>query len=323
MSDGGPSVASSAAQSQALTETGAKSVNLGNVWRRLPVCGIARPKEAAKSNVFKKKNSELPFNSIKKKKKVGDAADEERDPAPPYECIYTVDDVQALYSEEPTPSHKLLKHNSEGGGTITPCVILSCGAFSPPTVLHLRLMEDARDAVNAKGNMQVLGGFLSPVHDAYGKKGLLPAYHRVNMLGLACEDSDWLQVEPWEAAQEGWSRTLEVINHIRDTLPVTRPRTKVLYTCGADQFMTWNDIKPDGKRLWAAADVEGILTNGLVVFTRKGMDMNEFLDHPDQKNIKVFTFRFLVLRFKVRQFKVRTKYLCIFISNFKICFVQK
>ena len=96
-----------------------------------------------------------------------------------------------------------------------PVVLLACGSFSPPTVtlppllvvlrgcqvLHTRIFETARDYFRetAETNkvrkearekahvlqLQVVGGFISPVHPSYGKKGLAAPEHRVEMVG-AC-----------------------------------------------------------------------------------------------------------------------------------------
>lgn len=48
---------------------------------------------------------------------------------------------------------------------------------------------------------------MSPVHDGYGKTDLLSATHRIAMLRLALESSDWLKLSDWEAKQETWTRT--------------------------------------------------------------------------------------------------------------------
>ena len=68
-----------------------------------------------------------------------------------------------------------------GSPTQRTVALLSCGAFNPPTIMHLRLFELARDHFKIKDPDSNLIGVISPVHDAYGKKGLLPAQHRVEM----------------------------------------------------------------------------------------------------------------------------------------------
>nr|VDC79466.1 unnamed protein product [Brassica rapa] len=52
------------------------------------------------------------------------------------------------------------------------CVVLvATGSFNPPTFMHLRMFELARDALHSEG-FHVLGGYMSPVNDAYKKEVL-------------------------------------------------------------------------------------------------------------------------------------------------------
>jgi hypothetical protein len=48
-------------------------------------------------------------------------------------------------------------------------VLVSTGNFNPPTYMHLRMFELARDALLNEG-YYLLGGYMSPVGDAYDKK---------------------------------------------------------------------------------------------------------------------------------------------------------
>lgn len=55
---------------------------------------------------------------------------------------------------------------------------------------------------------------MSPVADAYGKKGLAPVQHRLAMCRLAAAGTDNVMLDAWEAAQPGYTRTLQVsIDH--------------------------------------------------------------------------------------------------------------
>ncbi|XP_058094821.1 nicotinamide/nicotinic acid mononucleotide adenylyltransferase-like [Magnolia sinica] len=50
------------------------------------------------------------------------------------------------------------------------CVVLVLsGSFNPPTYMHLRMFELARDKLNSEGYC-VIGGYMSPVNDAYKKR---------------------------------------------------------------------------------------------------------------------------------------------------------
>jgi nicotinamide mononucleotide adenylyltransferase len=60
----------------------------------------------------------------------------------------------------------------------TPLLLVACGSFSPITYLHLRLFEVAADYVKFSTDFEIIGGYLSPVSDAYRKAGLASAEHR-------------------------------------------------------------------------------------------------------------------------------------------------
>lgn len=62
---------------------------------------------------------------------------------------------------------------------------------------------------------EIVGGFLSPVGDAYGKKGLESAMHRVAMCKEAVKTSDWIEVDTWESEQTEWMPTLRVMRHLK------------------------------------------------------------------------------------------------------------
>ena len=66
---------------------------------------------------------------------------------------------------------------------------------------------------------------LSPVHDAYDKRDLLPGAHRVAMCRLATKSSDWITVSDWEVRQPGWTRTRAAIEHFERVVNAEDPRT--------------------------------------------------------------------------------------------------
>lgn len=59
----------------------------------------------------------------------------------------------------------------------------------------------------------MIGGVISPVHDAYGKDGLEPAMHRIAMVRIGLQSSSWIRVSDWESQQQGWSRTKHVLQY--------------------------------------------------------------------------------------------------------------
>ena len=62
------------------------------------------------------------------------------------------------------------------------------------------------------------GGYLSPVHDGYGKPELLPSATRLQLLRASLQSSDWLMVDDWEANQAHYSRTVPVLKSIQGRL---------------------------------------------------------------------------------------------------------
>ncbi|XP_054719984.1 nicotinamide/nicotinic acid mononucleotide adenylyltransferase 1-like isoform X1 [Uloborus diversus] len=209
--------------------------------------------------------------------------------------------------------------------TKTRIMLLSCGSFNPITNMHLRMFELARDYLHSTGIYQVIGGIISPVNDAYGKKGLLPAKHRCEMVYLALHSNDWIKLDCWESDQTSWIPTLRVLEHHQNILnsitntnnsaatatkkqkldvenlnSVNNNETKkdwdlsgaarIMLLCGADLLQTFGDEK-----IWKESDVAQIVgTFGLTVITRNGCNPERFIYESDvlskyQNNIHIVT----------------------------------
>ncbi|KAM3824261.1 nicotinamide/nicotinic acid mononucleotide adenylyltransferase 1-like isoform 2-T4 [Vipera latastei] len=138
----------------------------------------------------------------------------------------------------------------------TQVVLLACGSFNPITNMHLRLFELARDHLQETGKYKVVRGILSPVGDAYLKKSLISASHRVTMARLATEDSDWLEVDDWESRQTEWQETVKVLryhqqklkhscptNSFEDAPPPSRPSRKRKRAAGSQLPIQMNQPK--------------------------------------------------------------------------------
>jgi len=82
----------------------------------------------------------------------------------------------------------------------------------------------ARDHILDEKEFELIGGYFSPVSDAYNKPGLASAPHRVKMCLLATDGespfdkSDWLMVDEWEARQSEFQRTAKVLDHFDEHL---------------------------------------------------------------------------------------------------------
>lgn len=102
--------------------------------------------------------------------------------------------------------------------TKTHVILLACGSFNPITKGHIQMFERARDYLHKTGRFIVIGGIVSPVHDSYGKQGLVSSRHRLIMCQLAVQNSDWIRVDPWECYQDTWQTTCSVLEHHRDLM---------------------------------------------------------------------------------------------------------
>ncbi|EFJ52611.1 hypothetical protein VOLCADRAFT_55034 [Volvox carteri f. nagariensis] len=175
----------------------------------------------------------------------------------------------------------------------TPLVLVCCGSFNPPTIMHMRMVDLAGDELMRRG-YDVWAAYLSPVADAYGKAGLAPAADRVAMCRLAAEaesasgqvyDSAALgphahahatrhhtmnltMVYDWEARQPGYTRTLAVLR--RPHLPPVR----AMLLCGGDVLAS---MAVPG--VWRDPDVI-LREHGVVCVAREGTDLEKLLSQP-------------------------------------------
>jgi len=149
-----------------------------------------------------------------------------------------------------------------------PLVLVACGSFSPITIMHLRLLEMSKDYFDSSG-YEVIGGYLSPVGDAYQKKGLGSAIDRTNMAILATQDSSWIMVDTWEPSKPQWTPTIEVLEHFHHEVNKKYPNKniKVIFVCGSDLLESFNT-----PGVWSGEDIQKICNFGLAVVTREGND---------------------------------------------------
>jgi nicotinamide mononucleotide adenylyltransferase len=111
------------------------------------------------------------------------------------------------------------QHSTHTDADKIPLILVACGSYSPITYLHLRMFEIALDYINEyTTGWEVVGGYFSPVSDAYAKPGLASWGHRCEMVQLATSKSDWLMVDDWEASQTKFQRTATVLDHFHAEL---------------------------------------------------------------------------------------------------------
>jgi nicotinamide mononucleotide adenylyltransferase len=180
------------------------------------------------------------------------------------------------------PSQRLRK--SLSNPKKQPLVLVSCGSFSPPTNLHLRMFEEAADYCEFETEFEVLGGFFSPVGDAYKKAGLASAQDRINMTRIAVEDSStWIGVDQWEPLHKEYLPTVKVLDHFDHELNEVmggiedangnKQRIHVALLAGADLIQTMST-----PGLWASEDLNRILGHyGAFILERSGTDIGTWV----------------------------------------------
>lgn len=103
-----------------------------------------------------------------------------------------------------TPFHKVMDNLRRTGGTgRKKAIVFTTGGFSPVHTGHVEILEIARRAVEAHG-YDVVGGFLSPSHDAYvdiKDEGRAKCHAGTRVIECAkfVADGDWIAVDPWES----------------------------------------------------------------------------------------------------------------------------
>ncbi|NXP10039.1 NMNA1 adenylyltransferase, partial [Thinocorus orbignyianus] len=197
----------------------------------------------------------------------------------------------------------------------TEVVLLACGSFNPITNMHLRLFELAKDYLHETGKYKVIKGIISPVGDAYKKKGLISANHRVTMAKLATKSSEWVEVDDWESSQSEWLETVKVLRYhhqkllspdatysLQNVVPLTRPGRKrkqepnrhdpvkkknqnpdiksppqVKLVCGSDLLESFRI-----PNLWKLEDIIEIVENyGIVCISRAGNNVQKLIYESD------------------------------------------
>ncbi|KAL0324699.1 UNVERIFIED_CONTAM: Nicotinamide/nicotinic acid mononucleotide adenylyltransferase [Sesamum calycinum] len=134
-------------------------------------------------------------------------------------------------------------------------VLLSPGSFNPPSYMHLRCFELARDAVNSQG-LSVIGGYMSPVNDSYKKK----------------------------ASQSTYQCTLTVLSRVKTLLcesgVVTNESLKVMLVCGSDLLESFSI-----PGFWIREQVKTICRDfGLICIRRGGQDVQSIVSKDDILN---------------------------------------
>ncbi|CAG9532544.1 unnamed protein product [Cercopithifilaria johnstoni] len=175
--------------------------------------------------------------------------------------------------------------------------LLSCGSFSPPTYMHLRIFERARDYLKKIHGWEVVEGIMSPVADSLGRPDMVPAKHRLKMVELAAKSSSWIRADGWECSQGEWIRTIHVLHHLKEALnrkyKSENSEVQLLLLCGGDVIESITKLAVSDVMLWSTEQIEELVRDfGMVVVMRANTDpvsaiyLADVL-HTHQKNIFV------------------------------------
>ncbi|CAJ0956704.1 unnamed protein product, partial [Mesorhabditis belari] len=156
----------------------------------------------------------------------------------------------------------------------TKIVLLGVGSFNPPTIMHLRMFEIARDHLEMILGCKVVEGIMSPVADTYGKTNLASATHRLEMTRLAAATSTWIRADGWESTQKSWSRTLQVLGHHQEQAKEKYGNeVRLMLVGGGDLVDSFTRILENGENLWHPNDISSIVSDyGLLVISRENSD---------------------------------------------------
>jgi len=145
------------------------------------------------------------------------------------------------------------------------------------------MFEEAKnDLMYEKNEYDIIGGFLSPVNDGYGKPSLIEGHHRLQMCTYGIESSNWISVASWEAQQTQWTPTVQVLDHYAKILQevsfLKNSNLQVKLLCGSDvvkSFLYHN--------IWAQEELEILLSKyGVVCLERSPVEML-LTEPPDRR----------------------------------------
>lgn len=171
------------------------------------------------------------------------------------------------------------------------------------------MFELGRDFLNGSGRYLVVGGIISPVNDAYGKKELVSASHRCAMVQLAVKNTPWIKLDTWESEQDKWTETVQLLRHHYNVINHKQDSGHVLMSAKTKRLDQQNanitDLRTQGKGieghlevkllcgadllesfavpgLWREEDILEIVSRfGIVVVSRCGSSPEKFIYESD------------------------------------------
>uniref|UniRef100_A0A1I8ANI3 Nicotinamide/nicotinic acid mononucleotide adenylyltransferase 3 n=1 Tax=Steinernema glaseri TaxID=37863 RepID=A0A1I8ANI3_9BILA len=173
-------------------------------------------------------------------------------------------------------------------------VLLASGAFNPPTFMHFRMFERAKDFLERTLSLEVLEGVVSPCSDYGANPDLVASIHRLKMVELIASGTDWISTDAWESEQRGHIRVLDVLRHVQTRMEKKYgpEKLRVMLLCGGDVMESFAKISPEVD-MWRTSDLTEIVRHhGIVVISRVNTNPMRIIYMIDllrefQKNIYV------------------------------------
>nr|AGU68213.1 nicotinamide-nucleotide adenylyltransferase [Strigomonas galati] len=150
---------------------------------------------------------------------------------------------------------------ADGESPVQPVVIALCGTFNPMHTAHICMYDAAKAALTQSTTadplhrrFSVLGGYVSPVHDEYNKKGLHSFAERAQVADLCVANHPELAVDRWEGLQPHYVRTFYVLEQLEASVQqwyaAKEPKAvaelekaglhvRVVFACGGDLFSSF------------------------------------------------------------------------------------
>ncbi|KAH3756517.1 nicotinamide mononucleotide adenylyltransferase [Pelomyxa schiedti] len=114
-------------------------------------------------------------------------------------------------------------------------VLLSSGSFAPIHKMHMEMFDKAKEYLENKYYLKVVGGYLAPSSDSYVSSKLgndfINLSARNAMCRLAVSNSDWIDVCPWGYPNGRSSRQL-ILDYLIEKFPTYKWEVREIY--GAD-----------------------------------------------------------------------------------------
>ncbi|KAI6176627.1 Nicotinamide-nucleotide adenylyltransferase [Aphelenchoides bicaudatus] len=152
-------------------------------------------------------------------------------------------------------------------------VLVSIGKFNPANHFNLRMFERARDYIEKTLGHSVFEAVFSPFSSRFGQSTLISNDHRIRMLELATQDSDWIGVSNWQCRQQTPQNYLKVLQHLREeyTQRLGPNSVQLVLVCGSDflDALSMPNFYIDRQEELSNEDIEDIVANyGLIALTR-------------------------------------------------------